>query len=444
MTHIQQLSLQQLSLQQLREALVSPFAIFRGRAPFYVALIAYLSLGLLIFGVFGYWLVDNQHVIKQAVMSYLLPQSWHYLSDKLLGFFFESQTKVVLASMVINGSLVIASIILFPLKEYCSARFEEDGAYNNGPPKEFPLWLQALEESKLLLLYLTAQSVIFAIGYYPYEWCNWLSSGLSIVFLCFSFGLDLIAPTLQRHRIRYTSIIQLLSRKLLVTMLFGGLFALPLLLLGNWILMETSLPLAQVASILFLVNMFALAIAIPAGTHIASALLAEAKKQSPLTASAKRLALGVLLLALAISGGFHARVALSMHHKSQFLKCEYDLDWSSVYLDMPSLGALFKGEKEAVLRFNLTIHNPTPFDLSVENSVLSFWQKDNLISRTHISAFSVASGQTVEQPMQLKVQLNGQLLTGFSQITEGWRAQLEFELLPGIPFIIELLDQTQQ
>lgn len=425
----------------LRETLASPLAIIRGSAPFYVALLSYLCLGLMIFGLFGYALVENQDAIKQAVMDYLLPESWHYLSNKMVGFFFESQTKVVLAGMIINGSLVVASILLFPLKEYCSARFEEAGAYANGPPKEFPLWLQALEESKLLLLYVTAQSVIFAIGYYPSQWCSWLSNGLSILFLCFSFGLDLIAPTLQRHRIRYSSIIKLLLRKGLSTLLFGAIFAMPLLLLGHVILSSESLSLAQVAGVLFLANMFALALAIPAGTHLASLLFPAAKAQAPPTTKAKQWAYSTLALVLIISGSFHALVATSLHHKSQFLKCEYDLNWDSMRFDMPSLGGLFRGEKEAVLRFELNIHNPTPFDLAVENSVLSFWQNDNLISRTHISAFSVPSGQTVEQPMQFKIQLNGQLLAGLDQITEGWRARLEFELLPGIPFVIELMNQ---
>lgn len=427
-------------LQQLGMTLASPTAILRGKSAFYVALIAYLSLGLVLFGICGFVLVDNQDAIKQALMNYLLPSSWHYLSDVLLEFFFESQTKTVLASMIISSSLVVASVVLFPLKEYCSARYEEGGAYQNEPPAEFPLWLQALEESKLLFLYLVAQSVIFAIGYYPYEWCSWLSNGLSILFLCYSFGLDLIAPTFQRHRIRYNQILKLLSRKAVLTLLFGGLFALPALALGRYIITDESLTLAQVASILFIVNMFSLAVAIPAGTHIASRLLAQAKKVEPASRQNKRLWYVVLALLFALSAGFHGLVALSMHHKSQFLKCEYDLNWGSFAIDAPSFGALFRGEKHAQLRFELAVHNPTAFDLDIEKSVVSVWQHDNLISRTNISALSVASGATVVQPMEFTIEVNGKLLSGLDKITEGWRAEVEFELLPGIPFVIELLD----
>lgn len=427
-------------IQQLQLTLSSPLAIVRGRAAFYVALLAYLSLGLLIFGLCGHLLMENQDAIKQAFMDYLLPSSWHYLSDRLLDFFFESQTKVVLAGMIISSSLVMASIILFPLKEYCSARFEEDGAYGNDQPREFPLWMQAVEETKLLLLYLTAQSVIFAIGYYPYTWSSWLSSGLSVLFLCFSFGLDLISPTFQRHRIRYTDIVRLLSRKAPLTLLFGGIFAVPVLLIGNHIIVDEALSLSKVAIILFLLNMFVLALAIPAGTHVASYLLPQAHTQKPPNPTAMRLSYCVLAAALLISGSFHSVVALSMHHKSQFLKCDYSIDWHTMKVDMPGLGALLSGEEAAAVHFDLRIHNPTPIDLAVENSMLSFWQRDNLISRTYISAFAVDAGQTVKQPMEIAMAVNGQLLGGFDQLTQGWRAQLQFELLPGIPFVIELLE----
>lgn len=427
-------------IRQLHLVLSSPFAIARGRAAFYVALLAYLCLGLLVFGLCGYLLVENQGAIEQAIMDYLLPTSWHYLSDKLLDFFFESQTKIVLAGMIISSSLVLASIVLFPLKEYCSARFEEDGAYGNARPREFPLWMQAIEETKLLLLYLTAQSVIFAIGYYPYAWSSWLSSGLSVLFLCFSFGLDLISPTFQRHRIRYTDIVRLLSRKAPLTLLFGSLFAVPVLLIGNHIILDEALSLTRVAVILFILNMFVLALAIPAGTHVASQLLPQARVQKPPDKNAVHLSYGALAATLLVSGSFHALVALSMHHKSQFLKCDYSIDWQSLQVDMPGLGALLRGEKAAALSFNLRIHNPTRFDLAVEDSVLSFWQRDNLISRTHISAFAVDAGQTVKQPMEIAIAVNGQLIGGFDQLTQGWRAQLQFELLPGIPFVIELLE----
>ena len=426
-------------VQQLKQVFICPIMIGRGKASFYVALLAYTALGLLIFGSFGYLLIQNQDAIQKALMSYLLPQSWHYLSAKLLDFFFESQTKIVVASMIINGSMVLASLLLFPLKEYCSARFEQDRAYNNGHASEFPLWLQALEESKLLFLYLTAQSIIFAIGYYPYAWCSWLSNSLSIIFLCFSFSLDLISPTLQRHRIRYSSILKLLMSKPLISFLFGGFFALPLLSVGNWVFLNSHGSLAEIATWLFLINILILALAIPAGTHVASTLLHEAKRQTPPSRLVKGWSYSVLTALLVVSGGFHSLVALSMHHKSQILKCDYDLDWNSLDADLPGFAAFFRGEKAATLTFDLIIHNPTPFNLEVEDSTLSLWQYDQLISRTHISHFAVSSGASVIQSMKFSMELNAQRLSGIDRLTEGWQAQLEFELLPGIPFQIQLL-----
>lgn len=132
-------------------------------------LVIYLSLGLLVFSTFSWFLIDNQQTIKFHILDYFFPQSWHELSEKLGLFFFESQAKIVIGNLVLSGSLVAASIFLFPIKEKYSATFEREAGFDNGPVQEFSLAMQVLEESKLFLFYLTAQSVILWIGYYPYS-----------------------------------------------------------------------------------------------------------------------------------------------------------------------------------------------------------------------------------------------------------------------------------
>lgn len=425
---------------QLYHALIaSPFIIKRGKKLFFLSLLLYLTVGLIVFGSFSYYLIKNQDAIRQAVMSYFLPESWHFISDKLAHFFFESQTKTVLASMIISGSLVVASIILFPIKEYCSAKFELESEYNNGPKKEFPLWMQALEECKLFALYITAQSIIFAIGYYPYSWCSWTSNILSVLFLCFSFGLDFISPTLQRHRIRYTSIIKLLLKNIFITVGFGAVFSIPILLLGRWILHVNSMDLAEISATLFIINIFILAIAIPAGTHLASQLMPYTRTLHAPSIKAKKLGYGIMATLMVLGVSFHSLVAMSMHHKSQFLKCAYDIDRGSMDLDMPSFSELARGEKDATLSFDLNIYNPTDYDLIIESSHLNIWQNGHLISRTLITELDVSNGETVNQPMSFKMHLDTKLLSGFRNLTKGWTVQVELELLPGIPFIVQVL-----
>lgn len=425
--------------QQFIQGSTAWVGITQGKAEFYWYLTAYLALGLILFGGVGYLFISHQALIKQAFLDYLLPQSWHRISDQLIHFFFASQTKLVLVNMIIGGAMVSASILLFPLKEHCSALFERDIRNLLAPPEEFPLWLQALEESKLLLFYLTAQSVIFAIGYYPYEWCNWLSNGLSTLFLCYSFGLDFISPTLQRHGARYNKIVKLLAKNPLLSLVFGAAFTLPMTFLGQWVMGIATLSLAETATILFLVNIFLLALAIPAGTRIGCAILSEGLATEAFTKNMRKWQYGLLTTALACSLSFHGLIAMSMHHKSQLLKCHYNIDWSSMDLTLPSFGAFIKGEQNTSLSFLLEIHNPTVFDIAVEQSTLSIWQNKQLVSRTHVNAFSVASGATTVHKMHFDILFDAKSLFSIEEVATGWEIQLEFELLPGIPFVIQLM-----
>lgn len=423
---------------------LSPFKIGHGRARFFQFLLLYFFLSACIFGAFSYFLYSNQDWLKQVVMDYLFPSSWQRVSEWLIEFFFESQTKIVLIGMITNGSLVIASIFLFPLKEHCSALFEIDLKPKSTPPSEFPLWLQALEETKLLFVYVTAQSVIFAIGYYPYEWANWLSSGLSIFFLCFTFGLDFIAPTLQRHRTRYNVILKLLVKHVFSTLIFGAIFALPVFFLGQWLIeSQQDMGLATIAGILFLANLVFLSLAIPAGTYVATNLKEKCgttQHFKPLQRYSIYVGLGVAFL---ISGFLHYLVGMSMHHKSQILKCDYDIDWSSISINSPSLGKLIKGEQSSKISFDLVIHNPTSFDLTIEKSNLYITREDKLLNKTNMQAFSVASGQTIKHTMQFETLWDYRAINSWSNLSKGWQINLEFELLPGIPYTIKILQRAE-
>ena len=195
----------------------------------------YFFSGLVVFSIFTWLMFSNQQTIKHALLSYFFPQSWHAISEILAKFFFESQAKTVLSNMILSGSLVVASMFLFPIKEKYSAAFERDAGYHNGTAEEFPLIYQAWEETKLFLLYLTAQSVILWIGYYPYDWATWLSISLSYLFLFFTFGLDFISPTLQRHRVDYTLILKVLFRKPVLVFSFGLVFSFPIILFSQYV-----------------------------------------------------------------------------------------------------------------------------------------------------------------------------------------------------------------
>ncbi len=422
---------------QIKEAFVSgPKSIVNLGNKSRLWLLTYLVLAVIVFGSVSALLLANEDSIRNALFSYIFPDSWHGLADWMEGFFFESQTKIVLIGMILSGSVVFASILLFPIKEKCSAVCEIESGLSEGSGKEFPLYLQALEETKLFILYLTAQLTILWIGYYPYPWASWLSSGLSILFLLFTFSLDLISPTLQRHRIAYSSILKLLAQKPLLTLGFGSVFSLPMIAIGTLVVSIEHLSLMQMSSILFGANILSITAAIPAGTYIAIKLFPYEKEMPPPTRLTKRIACSALAVLLTVNLFFHSRLLQSMHHKSQFLKCEYNIDWGSFDIDMPGLSKLMHGKSEIDLSFILQVNNPTPFDLVVENSTLTIEQFEKEFAKIDLDEFSVASGKTENKTIHFQSQLDADALSNFSNLLEGWNAKLEFELFPGIPFTV--------
>ncbi|MBV1911665.1 MAG: hypothetical protein KUG78_20400 [Kangiellaceae bacterium] len=430
------------SIQQLKLAWIeSPLSVSRMKKNSLGWGLTYAITTFVLFALFIWLLLSNQHAIKDSILNYLFPKSWHSISEKLADFMFDSQKKAVLSNMVLSGSLVLASICLFPLKEKFSAVFEKEAKYSNGEVKEYPLHIQALEETKLFLLYLTAQSVILWLGYYPFQWTSALSVGLSYLFLFFTFGLDMISPTLQRHRISYSLILKfVLSRPLLVT-LFGLLYSAPLLIISHFVFKQESLSFLEMSSILFLSNIVFLSLAIPAGTHLASNIIKEVQEIRPPSKSSSARAYTVVGLLLSASLFLHSRIVVSLHHKSQLLKAEYDLDWSSIKLDMPSLSTLANGQALSNFSVDVVITNPTEFDIIIESSEIVVEQENEVIASVDLNGFELASGEKKRIKLKLKSDSNLSLVNDFDTLFQGWRIDMYIDVWPGIPFMLNIFEQ---
>jgi len=426
---------------QLKLALYSgPAALSRMRTSSFIWAAIYLISGLVVFGSFFWVLIDNQEAIKLSILDYLFPQSWHSISAKLANFLYESQTKTVLGNLILSGSLVLASVFLFPIKEKYSAIFEQEARYHNGEIKEFPLLYQAWEEIKLFLLYITAQSIILWIGYYPYQWTTWLSIVLSYLFLFYTFGLDLISPTLQRHRTKYSLILKLLARNWILPLSFGLLFSLPLLLLSRWIFSWEEYSLIEISSILFLSNMLLLTLAVPVGTRIASDLL---KRRDLLIAPSKRSMIwgySAMLSLLLITSFLHTRLLMSLHHKSQLLKADYNIDWSSIDYQLPSFSELTKGKTFSQLSFYVEIENPTEYQIQIEDSELYVDKNQINMAVVEISGFELSPQEIRRIKIQLDSNSDFSQLGTFGDLLEGWRIELSLQVWPGIPLIVNLLE----
>lgn len=428
-------------LQQLKEAFYyAPFSVTLLRKNSLRWLFIYLISGLTIFSIFIWIMLSNQENIKNALLTYFFPHSWHETSEKLANFFFESQAKTVLSNMILAGSLVVASMFLFPIKEKFSAEFEKDAGYKNGRTKEFPLIYQAWEEVKLFLLYLTAQSVILWIGYYPYSWATWTSIVLSYLFLFFTFGLDFISPTFQRHRKKYTLILKGLLRKPVLVLSFGLVYSLPVILLGHFIFRYESLSLIEVASILFITNLLFLTLAVPAGTRVASALFSDLT-QLKLPTQKVVFRSYLLMTVVLITGLFlHGKLIASMHHKSQLLKAQYSVDWDSIEYDLPSFSQFVNGKALSNLSFDIVIENPTEYDIVLETSQIFVEQKEVTIATIDLKGFEIPAGESRKVKMQLDSDSDLSRVTSFKHILEDWRVDMHLELLPGIPFILNIVE----
>jgi len=405
----------------------------------FLFLLLYLFAGIAIFGTCTFFAIKYQHVIYDAVLWYIFPSSWHRAADVLVDFFFESQSKIVLAGLISGLSLVMASLFLFPLKEKCSAAYENGLTPNSTPNNELPLWLQATEESKLLLLYVTSQMIILAIGYYPFVYTKILAEVLSILFLSFTFGIDFIAPTLQRHHIKYNAVIRLLLTRFFSTLCWGALFALPVLYIGKFLLNHDNFTLIEVSAYIFLLNLIFLSLAIAPGTYIASALLPQAQQIPPMFPQLKKLAYVIIGICFTAGLVFHSSVFISVHHKSQVLKMNYTIDWKNTNVEMDSIFTIFKEEGSIAIRFPLEVENPTAYDFELEDSFIVIKQEERDIAHMAISRLAVPAGEVITQEMSADIHINGKSLSGFRDLMLGWNAYLEYEILPGIPLIFKIM-----
>ena len=400
--------------------------------------IVYSIATILIFGLFIWFLTHYQDPIKAAILDYLFPKSWQSLSEQLANFLFESQTKVVLGNLILSGSLVLASITLFPVKEKFSAEFEKNLGHANGPTSEFPLHLQALEEVKLFILYLTAQSVILWIGYYPFAWTTILSNTLSFLFLFATFGLDFIAPTLQRHRVNYSLMIKFLVKHPMIALSFGTLFSLPLVLVSPYIFAIQELSFIEITGILLFLNIIFLVLAVPSGTFIASQLLPTIKQTKPAKRKNVRIAYIVMTLLLVSTLYLHSQLVISLHHKSQLLKANYNLDWSSIKFELPSLTELSSGKALSNFSMDIVISNPTEFDIIIEPSELFIEQKKNLIAKLKINGFALVSGETKRITLNMDSDSDLSKLSEFGELTNDWNIDMHIDIWPGIPFMLNI------
>ena len=132
---------------------------------------------------------------------------------------------------------------------------------------------------------------------------------------------------------------------------------------------------------------------------------------------------------------------LSLHHKSQLLKCHYRVQPSSLHLELPDLSpALLHGIK-VTLRMDVEIENPTAFDVEIEENRLDLRHDGARVALAALTPLSVPAHTTrtphVEIPLELDLSTlkKGRALLDWSR----WSATLYLRITPDFELPVYLL-----
>ena len=378
----------------LRDAVLSPamIRIMPWRA--WVYLVLYIALAAALLLVTARLLIANQTRIEGLILDYLFPDSWHFAAETLIERFFAAQHRVVIINAVVLASLMAVTLVLFPVKEQLSAAFESGARLVADPVKEHPLWEQGWQEVKLLALVTALQGTIFLLGFLPYPPLKYVAIAAGHLLVILVFAVDFLAPLLQRHEGHYSRIFKTLISRPHVALAFGAVFSAPTMIVGKLWESDPTWAWDQAVPLLFGVNVLCIGWAAASGTWLASRLypvFTRTVRSGPLT---RRVASALVIALLAGNAYVYGSLGLAVHHKSQLLKCQYNVDFSSLDLDLPGLKSLL-GEQIAVsASVDVAITNPTPFDVVIENSEVVVSHEGTPVSRAHIASLSVAAGTT--------------------------------------------------
>jgi hypothetical protein len=426
-------------------AVAAPAAAHRLRVRSGLWLGAYFLAAATVLAVVAWQLAKHQHELFELVLAYVVPADWHFAARTLAKKFFASQEQLVVMNAIVAAALLVVQITLFPLKEQVSAALEQDAKLVAEPVDEHPLWFQAWEEIKVFLAMLAAQASIFWLGYSDDPVRRKLAVVVSFVVLAINVGVDFLSPVLQRHKLRYSQIIKSLFANPLLLIGFGALFALPAI--GGAALAAAHKEWSFGARIVvaFGGQVVGVALAVIGGTVAGAPLVQDARSRVRSHWALRVLAWSVLLGVLGWNGYRFGAIGRSLHHKSQILKCDYTVDWSSFEAKTPSaLDLIDAARKDSItiaVSFDVTVANATGVDVEIEDNHLEIRQRDQLVATTQLPRGRVPNGTT--QKLRVTVPLTlvpsqalriRELLT-----TNNWTITLFVEIDEGFTFPVYLL-----
>jgi hypothetical protein len=436
-------------VEQLRlAALEAPTAARKLRAKSAAWLVTYIMAAASVLALVAWQLVKHSDDLLQLAMDYVLPTDWHFAARTLLHKFFAQQEQLVITNAVVAAALVIVQITLFPVKEKVSAALEEDARLVAERIEEHPLWFQAWEEIKVFLAMLAAQGTVFWIGYSDDPVRRKLAVVVSFLVLAVNVAVDFLSPVLQRHMLRYSQIIKSLAAHPVLSLGFGALFALPAVGAAALASAHPAWSFATRIGIAFGGQVLGVALAVLGGTVAGAPLIADARQRTRSHWAVRVLAWLLLAGVLAWNGYRFGAVGRSLHHKSQLLKCDYAVDWSSFSAETPSaLDLVQAARRDSItirVSFDVTVANTTGIDVEIEDNRLEVRQQGQLIGQTQLPRGRVAAGTTQKLHVMIPLTLVPSQALRIRDLvtTKDWAVTLYLEIADGFTFPVYLVTKT--
>jgi hypothetical protein len=112
-----------------------------------------------------------------------------------------------------------------------------------------------------------------------------------------------------------------------------------------------------------------------------------------------------------------------------------------VSLEKPSLGALLQEKLSVGVGVDVTIHNPTEYDVVLEKNHLDVKHGADRVATASLTPVDVPSGKTVKQRISFPVELSlGMVRKGKSLFTpSAWSLVLWLDVAPGFEFPVYLI-----
>lgn len=426
----------------------APTAVRKLRAKSAAWLVTYIMLAASVLALVAWQLVAHSDDLLQLAMDYVLPSDWHFAARTLLHKFFAQQEQLVITNAVVAGALVVVQITLFPVKEKVSAALEEDARLVPEPVEEHPLWFQAWEEIKVFLAMLAAQGTVFWLGYSDDPVRRKLAVVASFLVLAGNVAVDFLSPVLQRHMLRYSQIIKSLAAHPVLSLGFGALFALPAVGAASLASAHAEWSFGLRIGVAFGGQVLGVALAVLGGTVAGAPLVADARQRKRSHWAVRVLAWLLLAGVLAWNGYRFGAVGRSLHHKSQLLKCDYAVDWSSFSAETPSALDLVQAARHDSITlgvsFDVTVTNTTGIDVEIEGNRLEVRQKGQLIGQTQLPRGRVAAGTTQKLHVTIPLTIVPSQVLRIRELatSKDWTVTLYLEIADGFTFPIYLLTQT--